>query len=942
MSAGDVSLETLVKVCLKKRATSQVFLSLFKQLNHKQEVGVEDLVGLLKTRQEFDPLEVVYLTSASLGDQSSNLRLAKLLENLGIATEENQYLILNSLTNTSRDDHFKSQFPFNSFEISAILTSLSSYFKNLLENQQKQLIIFESICYFLNVLFEIIPFEISPLSPEQNELLTIIIGEIKHQGNHHLAETLESNIHKSLKKSNNRQSISNPSSSGSSNASITSTSSHTSHLSFLKTNKLPKFIWLNSVIQNWETSSDKFLSAFSQFVKVKTNQNILNELINTSFECITVVLQSRDSSDLFIKNWKLFFTKKLPILIKSLNLKNIESLLINALNLIDPKIFKTIKLISSDGDNNNLGDQNDDMFSSFPSTNTDIRHDFLRSCIALKLLPSTAFNTILKEDSNAENRPLLENDDALDLDGHVIDLQTRLNQTLIDINPEFIPLEDSGLLEFLNSIEQFEGTKQFEISKLILDTIYKFIEEDDFQHFYRLALGLGLSEGALHSIIFQISPEVLIKPIMKFLDDWEISNDDSNFQDLYSSFGVVLLLFLLIIKKYNISLNQLLLMKDNKSSFCIKFLINLGSLKQFESNDNINHEQSELINGWINALFDSGGISDDLMRLSTVQECFQLFPLIFQHAFIGVKKNLVDLDTVKGGLEYFLQPFLLSTIVGILSWCENYFWKNQDLELLVSLIKNLINPMDLSGDSIHIHKFVMLIYGKNLYEILSTLQRTQSINIDSSILTNLQTNWDHSYNTNTSNTHKTFNFFEINTSPVFNKFLKNGIIDKNSKKIENQSSPLLQFHNQFQSLINWNNQQSSVIISNYDYQNLSILTQIIDEDIIIDYFLGQILESQSLNSKSFHLTLELSTYLLTVQIIDSIKTKDYILNSLKSGELMEQISIESIKPFYKILSTLIQKKKSIEHDNDEINKEIFKIFYNQFIECIHNFIPLKE
>lgn len=130
-------------------------------------------------------------------------------------------------------------------------------------------------------------------------------------------------------------------------------------------------------------------------------------------------------------------------MIKELNLKNVESSLSNALNLIDPKISKTIKLNSSGGSDPN----DDDIFSSFPSTNTDIRHDFLRSCIALKLLPQSAFAAILKEDAQAENRNLPTSDDVLQ-NGQAIDIATTLHATLIDINPEFIPLEDSGLLEF--------------------------------------------------------------------------------------------------------------------------------------------------------------------------------------------------------------------------------------------------------------------------------------------------------------------------------------------------------------------------------------------------------------------------------------------------------------------------------------------------------------
>lgn len=909
MNGAELNLAQLVTVCLKKRVSAPVFNSLFKQLNHKNEVSTQDLASVLSFPEQFDPLVVLYLTTVSMEDQSTNLRLSKLLENLSIATEENQYLIINSLTNTFRDEKLKTSFPFNSFEVNDLVTSIALHIKNLLERQQQRFELLESMCYFINVFFSIIPFEIAPLTQEQSDLISSILIEIR-QRNPPLAELLESNLSKSFK----RSSISNIRQSSTSLPSTTQ--QHAVHSSFLKTNKLPKFIWLNLIIQNWSSNSDKLLSSFEQFVKVKTNQNVLNELISVSFECMTIALQSRDASDLFIKNWKLFLTKRLPLLIKELNLKNVETSLSNALNLIDPKISKIIKLNSSEDSDPN----DDDIFSSFPSTNTDIRHDFLRSCIALNLLPQSAFATILKEDAQAESRSLPTNDDAFDQHEQLIDIKNTLHSSLIDINPEFIPLEDSGLLEFMNAIETMEGTKQVELSKLLLETVHEFIRNDDVSHLYRLTLALGLSSNALHAILFHLSPTTFLKPLMNFLDKWQNSNDDMNFQDVYSAFGCVLLLFLLIVKDYRISLDQLLLLKDdiNESSFCIKYLTTLGSLSQFEA---INQNKSELLNGWITALFDSGGISDDLMRLSTVQECFQLFPVIFQQAFIGCKLNVIDTDTVKGGLEYFLQPFLLSTIVGILSWSENYLWKNQDVDLLVNLIKTLINPLDLSGESVHIHKFVLRIYGPNLFKVLASIDKSPTMSVDPMLLSSLRQSVDVSNSTN---------FFEFDASPTFMKYFKNEL------KIETKSaSPMALFHTQFNTLLNWS---QTTIVPSYDFQLFSTLLELLGEETILDYFLGQIFEVQNLTSKSSQTILELSTFLLVTHYVESSDIKQFYFASLKREELNGEIA-NFIRPCYKFLNVLINKKKAAKHETPE--DEIVQVFYEKFVESVQTIVPLK-
>ncbi len=912
MSAGDVDLKQLVVLCLKRRVSAHVFNSLFKQLSHKNEVTISDLVSLLSAQDEFDPLLASYLTAVATEDQSTNLKLCSLLDNLPSAIEANQYLLLNSLTNTFRDERFKTSFPFNSFEVNDLITSITSYVKTLLEKQPQSYELLESLSYFLNVFFEIIPFEVPPLTQEQNDLLASVLNEVK-QKNAPLAEFLESNMIKSLKRSsivNIRQSVSLPSSS----------LQHAVHSSFLKTNKLPKFIWLNLIIQDWSSNSSKLLSSFEQFVKVKTNQNVLNELISLSFECITIALQSRDASDLVIKNWKLFLTKRLPLLIKELNLKNVESSLSNALNLIDPKISKAIKLNSSGGSDPN----DDDIFSSFPSTNTDIRHDFLRSCIALKLLPQSAFAAILKEDAQAENRNLPTSDDVLQ-NGQPIDISTTLHATLIDINPEFIPLEDSGLLEFFSLVEEMEGTKQVELSNLILETINEFIKNDDVSHLYRLALALGLSPSALHAILFHLSPSAFLKPLLTFLDKWQVSNDDMNFQDVYSAFGCVLMLFLLIVKDYKISFESLLLIKDNPNepSFCIKYLTKLGSLSQFDSS---NTHQSDLLNGWITALFDSGGISDDLMRLSTVQECFQLFPVIFQQAFIACKQGLIDEDTVKGGLEYFLQPFLLSTIVGILSWSETFLWKRNDVDLLINLIKTLINPLDLSGESVHIHKFVLSIYGPNLFHLLSEINKDPQTSVDPILLSSLR---------QSVGLKKPTYFFEFDTSPTFMKYFRSILYDIN-KKTDVQASPLSLFHTQFNTLLNWS---QTTIVPNYDFQLFSTLLEVLGEETMLDYFLDQIFEAQNLNSKPSQTILELSTFLLATHYVESSVIKDFLLNCLKQESLKDD-RYNSISPSYKFAKVLIDKKKSI-LDNEAIENEVVQLFYEKFIESVQTIVPLK-
>lgn len=893
---------------MQRRASPQLFQSLLKQLSHKQEIPLQDLKNLISSTSEFEPLLVAYFTSTVVSDQTTNFNLSSVLSELATATDENQYLILNALTVEIRSEQ-DSALSFSTFDVTNITASLFQYLRYLLDQKQDNQALYLTFSTFLvHLLPRLIPQNPSAITHEQTDLFNTFIVVTKSQIPS-LSQQLEE-IFDGLRK---RHSIAG--SLRSSIAPSTSiTNSYAQHATFLKNNKLSKYIWLHSSIMNWSTHKADFLQTFEQFVNVKTNQNILNELVSLVFEGYTITIQSIPHNSLLAVNWKLFLTKRFPLLVKQLNLKNVELSLTNALNLVDPKISQAIKLLGGNSDNS--GDTFDDMFSSFPSTTTDIRHDLLRSCIATNILPQSAFKAILKQDAAADPRALPNDDTILDESGSPVDVDGTLQKTLLNINTEFIPLEDSGLLEFLKLIEEAEGPRQVEFAQLIISTIEKFISEDDISRLARLSLALGISQQTLHAIAFHSSPAALIKPIMNYLDRWQNNNDDGNFQETYTSFGCIFLLLLLTVKKFNIPLNDLLSYKESISSqsFCIRYLTNIGTSKQVDPSD---MHKSEVLNSWMTALFDSGGISDDLMRLSTVQECFEIFPTIFQQVFIGCKQKLIDIETVKGGLEYFLQPFLLGTVVGISVWSENYLWKDPDSELLINLLKALIVPLDINGESIHIQKVVSSIYASDLYKVLSDIDDRSSISnssrVDPELLSSLSQSAE-------DQTHS--RFFELDIATINPK-------PQNGSDITRRYQSLLELlHSQFQVLITWGQFSSSL---NFDLQSFQTLMSLLGEEIVVEYFLDQIKVTSQQNGKHLPTMIELSIYLLITHYVTfSTSSKESFIKSLKS-ETVGHRAEDNLSKYHHLLEVLIHKKQTKKADDD-----IIAVFYEKVIEITQN------
>jgi hypothetical protein len=889
------TLESLIQFCSDKKVSHVVFYSLLKQLEHRQEVPIQDVAALLGSKQKMDPLVLTYISAACLSAQNTTLNLSVVLTHISMALEANQLLIITALITQLR---IQLTLPFNTHDLSETVKSLVNYLQYLLQHKKQDTQLMEVTGRFIVMLSTSLPVDVvfNPLTAEQNEVIKtfiLTIQEIVPDMTDDLGDFADKVMRKNSMSI--RQSMS-----------VSAQVSTATHYAFMKTNKLPKLLWINSSIQNWKTHSPNFLQAFDQFVKVKTNQNILNELLTVAFEGYVVGQQERKGSPLFARNWKLFLLKRIPPLIGELKLKSTESSLVNALTPILSRASQTVKAQNSGN--------SEDMFSSFPSTVTDIRHEFLRSCIALQLLPQSSFATILKQDAAVYGGVLPTTDQVFDSMGSPIDIGTQLKQTLVDINPEFTSLEDSGLLEFLQSIDNMEGTKQLQTARLITELIEGFINSEDTEHIYRLCLGLALSLDSLHSILFHVSPFAILKPVMNYLDRWQNNVEESNFQDTHSAFGCIFLFFMLIVKEFNISLVHLLKLKDSteSESFCINYLIKLSSSSSTNPSVALNQHKSEVLSGWTAALFDSGGISDDLMRLSTAQECFELFPIIFQQAFIACKQNLDDIETVKGGLEYFLQPSLMGTIVGIVSWCDDYLWRAQDVEVIIELLKTLITPSELSGESIHIHRIILSIYGPKLYKTLSSIDSSISnnIKIDPVLLSNIHQSIKDG---------KSLDFFEVETSNTFaSLYTEHG---KNSR-----SSLMNAFNSQFQLLLNWG--QSSVIPP-YDHQFLPNMITLLGINTVVDYFLSQIMMAQQSTSKNSQTVLELAAFILTIEYVGfSSHEKRHFITALKEEAVTKKESFDL--PGLELVQELISRKKIYRPETPQ--GEIYEAFYDKIIE----------
>lgn len=85
----------------------------------------------------------------------------------------------------------------------------------------------------------------------------------------------------------------------------------------------------------------------------------------------------------------------------------------------------------------------------------------------------------------------------------------------------------------------------------------------------------------------------------------------------------------------------------------------------------LSEDERGLVGRWIHALFGNEGISDDLISASPPSTLLRLSPLLFSQSISACQYGLIDLETLRGGLSYFLQDLLSFALPGALTWLLN-------------------------------------------------------------------------------------------------------------------------------------------------------------------------------------------------------------------------------------------------------------------------------
>ncbi|RLV95483.1 Mediator of RNA polymerase II transcription subunit 5 [Spathaspora sp. JA1] len=460
--------------------------------------------------------------------------------------------------------------------------------------------------------------------------------------------------------------------------------------------KTSRIFWLIKIMQNFEFENiaTEFVNSYIQ------NQNsspytLAYEFISTFLNCIDLLKQ---------QDFRRF---------------NLQNFLITRV----PSILLTNFKLLSEEDLTSVVD------NVFTGDHIELKSKFNKSLSINKVLPNST-------------------DDLVELN-----LRQRFNEKLLNINSEFTSLEESGLIEFMHGLPrdlEFSQKHQLELSSIIIEIINDLISGKDFEKLNRLLLCIMNNIDLLNLIMFNCQQAYgLLYQLIDFIDStqFNIDEDDENFQDTFTYFGVTLLAIILIIDHFKLDYSYRI-----KNSFIIDYLNNFyyGLCENLTNQIPADEEENEqvlnynnLISDWINGLFDDNndGLSDELIKSVNIKQIYELIPIIYQQAIIATSLGKLSYSSLTNGLDYLSQVFLIPSTVSLISWLlkeVNLLNKldsdNVHLKVLSEIIQSNTTSSSTSSSTsqdvpVLILNIIRNIHGRDIYKTITKFKEWETIPI---------------------------------------------------------------------------------------------------------------------------------------------------------------------------------------------------------------------
>ncbi|KAI9815113.1 MAG: mediator complex subunit [Pycnora praestabilis] len=449
------------------------------------------------------------------------------------------------------------------------------------------------------------------------------------------------------------------------------------------------YIYLNALLVGKPMTTDELVLNYLHTRYKGDISTLTTDLITASFDTLSnAMYRNEPNQTMFLL--RSFLVNRIPVFLSSLSSSMFEPLtpefcITQALSHVDPTAFPSFS-------------QTFDMSSS-SGILSDVRQEFLFACALHQLIAEENIERLLGE-MPMQSLP----------EGGRYTKEELISQCSAD--PERVE-------RLLGEIEGMEGNAGA-IVGAIADVIRNLCTSKETMSLKTICTLLSRKPLSLDVILLFKTPLDILSPICQTLNTWRFEDDQGEYQPVYDEFGGILLLLLVFVHRYDLTIYDLGLMNDD--SFVTELLRRGNVSKRM---DVLTSQEDKNLGGWIRGLFEAEGISDELMSSCQPQDFYLLVPTLFSQTLAACNGNILDLETMKGGLEYLLETFLLPSLIGAISWLTTYLWSAppESVPNLLQILQTLIKPTSISGDAQAMHGTIISIIAIPLASSLQSLRR---------------------------------------------------------------------------------------------------------------------------------------------------------------------------------------------------------------------------
>ncbi|PSR81209.1 mediator complex, subunit Med5 [Coniella lustricola] len=374
---------------------------------------------------------------------------------------------------------------------------------------------------------------------------------------------------------------------------------------------------------------------------------------------------------------------------------NSELCITNALSRVDTNTFPTLSSLFESGENN-------------PFTES-VRSDFVTACCLHGLVPESSIDKLLGDYAYQ----------TLPAGGRYV--KDKLVQECV--------ADHDRMLRLITELEKMEGNAGA-VCQAMTEMLSRLCSNKETMTLKQLCSQLARNPLNLDVLLLFDKTHTVLTPVCELLDNWGYEDDQGEYQPVYEEFGSVLLLLLAFVYRYNLSASDLALRSPD--SFIAKLL---GKGQVSRSLEELSEQERSNLDGWIHGLFDNdgGGLADELLSSCPPQNLYILIPTLFHHIVLAFSTGYLTEESLKTGIEYLVEPFLLPSLVTAIIYLSNCLWtdRSEENKAIIKILQLILKPTQkLSPESSDMLNSVRNIVAKPLENGLRNYQRQNPKSLD--------------------------------------------------------------------------------------------------------------------------------------------------------------------------------------------------------------------